>query len=93
MNGGVTLAGKQKLNFLLLCRYELNFEFFQEPFFALKFIQNFFTVLLYSTLLHLSPIVSEDAGIKPRTVATLALAVRRSNHLARLGWDVSCTFN
>jgi hypothetical protein len=24
--------------------------------------------------------VSEDAGIKPRTVATSALAVRRSNH-------------
>ncbi len=27
--------------------------------------------------------VSEDAGIEPRTVATMALAVRRSNHLAR----------
>jgi len=27
--------------------------------------------------------VSEDAGIKPRTVATLALAARSSNHLAR----------
>jgi hypothetical protein len=27
--------------------------------------------------------VSEDAGIKPRTVATSALAVRRSNHSAR----------
>ena len=27
--------------------------------------------------------VSEDAGIEPRTVATTALAVRRSNHLAR----------
>jgi hypothetical protein len=27
--------------------------------------------------------VSEDAGIKPRTVATTALAVRRSNHSAR----------
>ncbi len=27
--------------------------------------------------------VSEDAGIGPRTVATLALAVRRSNHSAR----------
>jgi hypothetical protein len=26
---------------------------------------------------------SEDAGIKPRTVATAALAVRRSNHSAR----------
>jgi hypothetical protein len=34
--------------------------------------------------------VSEDAGIEPRTVATTALAVRRSNHSARshprLGW-------
>jgi hypothetical protein len=27
--------------------------------------------------------VSEDAGIDPRTVATSALAVRRSNHSAR----------
>jgi hypothetical protein len=27
--------------------------------------------------------VSEDAGIKPRTVATMALAVRRSNQSAR----------
>jgi hypothetical protein len=27
--------------------------------------------------------VSEDPGIEPRTVATLALAVRRSNHSAR----------
>jgi hypothetical protein len=27
--------------------------------------------------------VSDDAGIEPRTVATLALTVRRSNHLAR----------
>ncbi len=26
---------------------------------------------------------SEDAGIEPRTVATLALTARRSNHLAR----------
>jgi hypothetical protein len=28
-------------------------------------------------------IVSEDAGIEPRTVATTALAVRRSNHSDR----------
>jgi hypothetical protein len=26
---------------------------------------------------------SEDAGIEPRTVAIIALAVRRSNHLAK----------
>jgi hypothetical protein len=32
--------------------------------------------------------VSEDARIEPRTVATTALAVRRSNHSARShGWD------
>jgi hypothetical protein len=45
-----------------------------------------FCFVLYSTLLHLPPsdtTVSEDAGIEPRTVATLALAVRRSNHSAR----------
>jgi hypothetical protein len=41
----------------------------------------------YSTLLCLPPLrystVLEDAGIEPRTVATLALAVRHSNHSAR----------
>ncbi len=31
----------------------------------------------------LDSIVSEDAGIEPRTVATTALVVRRSNHSAR----------
>jgi hypothetical protein len=42
----------------------------------------FFFYVLYSTRLHLPPLsstVSEDAG----TVATSALAVRRSNHYAR----------
>ncbi len=42
--------------------------------------------VLCSTLLHLPPLsstVSEDAVIEPRTVATLALEVRRSNHSAR----------
>ncbi len=38
-----------------------------------------------------TPLVSEDAGIEPMTVATLALTARRSNHLARshsqLGFD------
>jgi hypothetical protein len=29
------------------------------------------------------PIMSEDAGIEPRTVAISALVVRSSNHLAR----------
>jgi hypothetical protein len=32
--------------------------------------------VLYSTLLHLAT----NAGIEPRTVATVALAVRRFNH-------------
>ncbi len=42
--------------------------------------------ILNSTLLHLPPsdsTVLTDAGIEPRTVATGALAVSRSNHLAR----------
>jgi hypothetical protein len=42
-----------------------------------------FVYALYSTVLHLLPsdsTGSEDAGIEPRTVATSALAVRRSNH-------------
>ncbi len=42
---------------------------------------DFFFYVLYTTLLHLPPpTVSEDAEIEPRTVATSALAVRRSNH-------------
>ncbi len=43
---------------------------------------NLFEVL-YLTLLHPPPSdssVSEDAWVEPRTVATLALAVRRSKH-------------
>jgi hypothetical protein len=41
--------------------------------------------VLYSTLFHLpasDSTVSEDAGIEPRTVATSALTVSRSNHSA-----------
>ncbi len=44
-----------------------------------------FLYVHFPTLLHLRPLdftVSEDAGIEPTTVVTLALAVRRSNHLA-----------
>jgi hypothetical protein len=40
-----------------------------------------FFYVLHSTLLHLPPLrctVSEDDGIEPRTVAALALAIRRS---------------
>ncbi len=47
----------------------------------------FLSTVLYSRLLHLPaphiPPVSEDTGIKPRAVATTALAVRRSNHSAK----------
>jgi hypothetical protein len=42
-----------------------------------------FIFVLNSALLHLQPLRShcaEDARIEPRTVATGALAVRRSNH-------------
>jgi hypothetical protein len=42
--------------------------------------------ILYSTLLHLLPTVSEDNGIEPRTVATLALAVRRYKNLLQRKW-------
>ncbi len=35
--------------------------------------------------------VSENSGIEPRTVATLTLAVRRSNH-STSGWDLPVTF-
>jgi hypothetical protein len=46
----------------------------------------FLCTLFYCTLLHLLPLgfhCSEDAGIEPTTVATLALTARRSNPLAR----------
>ncbi len=58
-----------------------------QDFFYCIFTQGDFLVIfyvLYSTLRHLAPLlVSEDAGIELRTVATLALAVTRSNHSAR----------
>jgi hypothetical protein len=57
--------------------------FFLKYFFGEFF---FFFFVLYSTLLHLPPsdsTVSTDAGTEPRTVATGALAIRRSTHLAR----------
>jgi hypothetical protein len=44
-------------------------------------------ICTYSKLLHLMPSdssVSEDAGIEPTTVKTLALAIKRSNHCATL---------
>ncbi len=60
---------------------------------ARKFIQKGgIFLLLYSTLLHLPPqdsTVSEDAGIAPRTAATSALAVRRSNRSARSHQNLS----
>ncbi len=47
-----------------------------------NFLGAFFLFVIHSSLFHLPPpsdfTVSEDAGIEPRTVATSALAVRRS---------------
>jgi hypothetical protein len=63
--------------------------FFSEELFKFLFkadIWIFLFYVKYSTLLHLPPsdsTESEDAGIEPGTVATAALAVRRSNHSAR----------
>jgi hypothetical protein len=39
-----------------------------------------FLDVLYSTLFPLPPLCRKDAGIEPRTVATLTLAARGSNH-------------
>jgi hypothetical protein len=58
----------------------------EEKYVASNFVFNYIFNMLYSTLLHLSPSdsnVSEDAEIEPRTVATVALTVRRSNHSAK----------
>ncbi len=43
----------------------------------------FFLCALFNTASSPDSTVSEDAGVEPRTVATLALTARRSNHLAR----------
>ncbi len=56
------------------------YEFFYE-------VEFYFFCVRHSTLLHLPPsdsAVSEDAGIEPRTVATLALTARRSLRSARI---------
>jgi hypothetical protein len=48
------------------------------------FLKGIFYSTLFNTASPASPSsVAEDAGIESRTVATLALACRRSNHLAR----------
>jgi hypothetical protein len=56
----------------------------------LIFLHLFLSGVLYSTLFYTAssaapqiPDSSEDAGIEPRIVANLALAVRRSNNSAR----------
>ncbi len=55
----------------------------------LLFLKITFLIFLVLFLHHLPPIdsaVSEDAGIEPRTVATLALPVRRSTLLKNVMW-------
>ncbi len=42
----------------------------------------FLSFTLFNIALSAAP-VSEDAGIEPRSIATLALALRRSDHSAR----------
>jgi hypothetical protein len=48
------------------------------------FFFEFLCILLYSTLLHLPP--PEDAGIEPRTVATLAAALSTRLDLIYKTW-------
>ncbi len=56
----------------------LFFFFFLQPYFGLDF---FMFYIQHCRICRPSDsTVSEDAGIEPRTVATFALAVRRSNH-------------
>ncbi len=72
--------GRLGIRILLFRSFRLPYKFR-----LIKWLANF-TYLLYSTLLHLPPhrfhsAVPTDAGIEPRTVATVgAFAVRRSNH-------------
>ncbi len=48
-----------------------------------RILYNLFCSLHFLTLLHLPPLRFHCIGIVPKTVATSALAVRRSNHSAR----------
>jgi hypothetical protein len=48
-----------------------------------NFLKYFLGDFLFFFVLYSDSTVPTDAGIEPRTVATGALAVRRSNHLAR----------
>ncbi len=59
------------------------------PFFEM-YSQRNLSFVLYSTR-HLRPLDSSvsDAEIEPRTVATIAFAVRRSNHTARANFENS----
>ncbi len=73
---------------LTLLRY-IHFHLLLLFFLKAGFFGIFLSTLLNSALSHSSAApqsdsaVSEDAGFQPITVATLALAVRRSNHSAR----------
>ncbi len=86
------LHSQQPFKFLTLKTQECTDTFLKGGYFEL-----FSDTLLYfySTLLLCRPsdsTVSEDTGIEPRTVATLVLAVRRSNHSAwypPIGWNLA----
>jgi hypothetical protein len=54
----------------------------REKFLYIYFLEGFFFGTIFSTAYSAAPqtTVPTDAGIEPRTVATGALAVRRSNH-------------
>ncbi len=56
---------------------------YQKHWFKGDFFCIFHCFIQHTYICHSWKSLSEDAGIKQRTIATLALAVRRSNHSAR----------
>ncbi len=83
----VKLNSKPDLEFL---KYELNVEKPKKDWIAVQVLENFYFIYFFMYFIQHCFIcrssdstVSEDVGIEPRTVATFALAVRRSNHSAR----------
>ncbi len=81
---------KQKICYKISLKTSLYLSQFSKSrrFYIAKYTGEFFKIFLMYIIQHFlicrlsDSTVSEDAAIEPRTIATLALPVRRSNHSA-----------